>query len=131
MKDFFSHWKHWLLLFAFSLWEHWLSKTKKIIANSTWELISYLIFKKRKEKMEKDIKLGDAGDLDISLSGGKATLQVSVAAPGAALTASASIVVDAGVLVDKLEAAVVKAFPAGAPIESAVFEVLKKALLSV
>lgn len=30
---------HGLLLFGYSLWEYWLGKTKRFVANSTWELI--------------------------------------------------------------------------------------------
>jgi hypothetical protein len=127
--EIINHWRHWLLLLTYSLWEHWLGKTKRIVANSTWELVLWIL---RRKKMEpKDIKLGDAGDLSIALAQGKATVSISVAAPGAALSASASLVVDAGALVDKLEAAVEKAYPAGAPIEAAVFAVLKKALVEV
>lgn len=83
--------------------------------------------------MEKDIKLGTIGDLDISLSGGKAsvTLKAESSVPGMALTAQASMVVtmDAAALADKLFAAIEKASPPGAvPIEEGVKMIVKEAL---
>lgn len=33
--------RHWMLLFAFSIFETWLGRTKKIVANSSWELLAW------------------------------------------------------------------------------------------
>lgn len=37
--------KHVVILLAYSVWEYWLGKTTKVIANSSWELIVYLLKK--------------------------------------------------------------------------------------
>ncbi len=81
--------------------------------------------------MEKDIKLGEFGDLDIKLDKGKITIAAQGAVTGAALSIQAGVVMDVGVLVDKLEALVEEKYPLGMPIEKAVFAVLKSGLLSV
>lgn len=35
--------KHILILFAYSILETWLGKTKKVVANSSWELVFNLL----------------------------------------------------------------------------------------
>lgn len=86
--------------------------------------------------MEKDVKIGNVGDLDLSISGGKALVKVSVgaesAAAGLAVKAELSASLDAGALVDKLFAAIEAASPAGAvPIEEGVKAIVKAAVLAV
>ncbi len=81
--------------------------------------------------MEKDIQLGSVGDLELKLSGGKATLTVKAAVPGAALTAGLVIEMDASVLVDKLFDAIETALPAGKPVEEAIKMAVKAALSSI
>lgn len=78
-----------------------------------------------------DVKLGSVGDLVLAFSAGKASLSVSLAVPQAALTGSVSLSMDAGALVDALEAAVAKAVPATAAFDPAIFGVLKAAVLAI
>jgi hypothetical protein len=82
----------------------------------------------KENTMEKDIALGTAGDLDILFSGGKLTFVVKAATPGAEVSAGMNIVVDGGLLIDKLKAAVEAKFPASAPIDELVFGILKTTL---
>lgn len=82
--------------------------------------------------MEKDVKVGDFGDFDLKLSGGKASLVLNAVVPGAALTVGASAVVDAAVLIDKLFAEIEAKSPAGiAPIEETVKMIVKNAVLAL
>lgn len=91
-----------------------------------------LWFLKGRKNMEQDVKLGSVGDLDLKLSGGKASLMLSAALPAAAASASVGVVIDAGVLVDKLFAAVEAASPPGvAPIEESVKAVVKAAVMAL
>lgn len=81
--------------------------------------------------LDKDIKLGSFGDLDLSFSGGKAQLSLKADVPGAAVTAGIMIVMDATILIDKLKAAIEAKYPASSPIDEAVFALLKSAISSV
>lgn len=81
--------------------------------------------------LEKDVKLGSVGDLQLGFSAGKATLTVSAAVLGGAGSANLGVTLDAGALIDLLKAAVEKAAPASAPVDEAVFAVLKAAVASV
>lgn len=127
-------WFHWLLLFLFSVWESWLGKTKRVIANSSWGILSSLLARvivknKKDKKMEKDIKVGD-GNLEIKIDAGKASLSFDLKVDGAAMTVGAKVEVGADVLVDRLHAAIKAKYPAGAPIEDAVFSLIKAAVMS-
>lgn len=86
--------------------------------------------------MDKDVKLGNLGDLDISIVDGKAILKLSASAdiPEAALSAKAEVVVtmDGAALLDKMFAAIEKASPPGAvAIEEGVKAIVKAALSKV
>ena len=82
--------------------------------------------------MEKDIKLGNIGDLDLSFSGGKAKVEVSVNVEAAALSVGATVSMDAGQLIDKMFSAIEKASPAGAqPIEESVKLIIKAAVAAL
>lgn len=82
--------------------------------------------------MEKDVALGSVGSLDLSISGGKASVVLAAAVPQAALSANVSVVMDASALVDKLFAAIEAASPAGAvPIEEGVKNILKAAVAAL
>lgn len=82
--------------------------------------------------MEKDVALGKVGSLDLSFSGGKASVNVQVAVPEASLTSQVSIVVDAGALIDAVFVAIEKASPVGAkPIEESVKAIVKAAIVAL
>lgn len=87
--------------------------------------------------MEKDVQLGQAGAVKLSLEKGKAVIEIGVAAPavlGGAVTAqaSASASVDSLVLLDMLFAAIEAKSPAGAAaIEEGVKLILKQAVSSI
>lgn len=63
--------------------------------------------------MEKDVKIGDIGDVDFALADGKATVKVTVSkkidAAGVEVDASVEVKMDEKILLDKL----VAALPAG------------------
>lgn len=63
--------------------------------------------------LEKDVKIGDVGDVDFALADGKATVKVTIAksidAAGLEVDASVSVKMDEKLLLDKL----VAALPAG------------------
>ena len=81
--------------------------------------------------MEKDIKLGDLGELDLKIDKGVITFTAKGDVSSASLKMAASLEMDVGLLVDKLEALVEAKYPVGAPIEKAVFAILKSGLQSV
>ncbi len=83
--------------------------------------------------MEKDIKLGSMGDLDLSFAAGKAALKLSaqavVDAAGFNIDASVMASMDSAVLIDKLFAAIEKASPPGIVlIEESVKQIIKEAV---
>jgi hypothetical protein len=84
---------------------------------------------KRESKMseEKEVKLGDHAELDLSLADGKVTISVSAHAEvdGVKAESKNSVVVDGGMLLDKLAALIPGA------VDDAVITVLKAALKSV
>ena len=81
--------------------------------------------------MEQDVKIGTIGDLDVKLEKGLLSVTAKGVFEGAALHVAAGITMDVGLLIDKLEALVLDKYPTGAPIEAAVFAVLKSGLMSV
>ena len=81
--------------------------------------------------LEKDVKLGSVGDLKLDFAAGKATLTVSAAVLSGAGSANLGVTLDAAALVDLLKAAVEKAAPASAPVDEAVFAVIKAAVVSI
>ena len=81
--------------------------------------------------MQDDIKLGSLGDLVLSFSGGKASLTAKASVDGSAVAIEASVVCDAGVLIDQLEAIVAKALPSTAAFDPAVFAVIKSAVVGI
>lgn len=113
-------WKKAGLLFLYLTWNYWRVK-------QTLEGMKH---------MEDNIKLGSVGDLDLALSGGKATVKLSatagVASVGLTAEASMSVTMDSAVLVDKLFAAMEKALPAGAiPIEEGIKLMVKEAISKI
>lgn len=85
----------------------------------------------RGKKMDNKVALGSVGELDLSISGGKASIVVSTLPGNVPASASLSVVIDAGALIDLLKAAIEKKFPASTPIDEAVFAVLKAAVMAV
>ena len=81
--------------------------------------------------MESDLKLGSLGDVVLSFSAGKASLTAKAAVDGSAVSVQASVVCDAGFLIDQLEAIVAKAVPASAPFDPAIFAVIKSAVVAI
>lgn len=81
--------------------------------------------------MEKDVALGSVGTLKLSFSGGKAVVEADASVDAGALTVGAKVVGDAGLLIDQLEAIVAKAIPASAPIDPAIFAVIKSAVMAI
>lgn len=81
--------------------------------------------------MEKDVKIGSVGDLKLNFSGGKAIISASASMDGGAVMVGANVTVDAAMLIDQLEKIVEKAVPASAPIDPAIFAVIKSAVLSL
>lgn len=79
--------------------------------------------------MEKDIKLGALGDLDVKLEAGVLSISVVAAVPGdLGVSAGAQIKCDSQVLLDKIFAAIeAKASPGVAVIEESVKGLIKKA----
>lgn len=77
------------------------------------------------------IPVGSLGSVSLSFSGGKAVVSAQGGVDQGAVTISASIVADAGIFIDQLEAIVAKALPATAAIDPAIFAVIKQALLAV
>lgn len=78
--------------------------------------------------MEQDVKLGTAGDLDIKLVAGKASLTLTLPAAETSVT----VATDASALVAKLFAAIEAASPAGAqPIEEGVKAVVLAAVAAL
>jgi hypothetical protein len=105
-----------------------------LLTHGHWYLIgSYVLHKliKGKSKMEKDIALGSAGKVSLSFSGGKAVVSAAASEDGGAVVINASVVADAGLFVDQLEAIVAKALPATAAIDPAIFAVIKSAVMSI
>jgi hypothetical protein len=73
---------HLFVLMGFGLWEYWLGKTKKVAANSTIELFSWLIKKKEIKMEDKSLvheSLGEVGALDLVIKDDKLSLEVAVA----------------------------------------------------
>lgn len=126
--------KHIYLFFGFSLWEAWLGKTKKIVANSSWELI-FWVFKRLfmgNKTMEKELVQGSKGDVKLTISAGKIRIEASGKLESAGGSAGAFIEEDAGALLDKIFAAIEAKSPAGAvPIEEGVKTMLKEKLLAL
>lgn len=82
--------------------------------------------------MEKDVKVGSVGELQISFAGGKAKVEFEGQLGSAGPQVGANVSEDAGQLVDKLFAAIEKASPPGAqPIEEAVKVIVKNAVLAI
>ncbi len=77
---------------------------------------------------QQEVKLGDVGTLDFDFADGKAIVEVKVAVGVAALEVSAKASIDAVVLIDKLQEAIVKKFPATEALDIAIFEILKEAV---
>lgn len=63
------------LFIVFGLWEYWLGKTKRLVANSTVELLTRL-FTKGDKSMKQLLNVGN-GAIVISEDGGDFTLEVS------------------------------------------------------
>lgn len=122
---------HWVLLFLFSLWEHWLARTKKVAANSTWELFFWVVgrlFKRKEQSVEKEIVKGEAGELKVTVMEGKVRLEGAGEIPGqVGVTAGGFIQCDAEVLVNKLFAEIEKKTPDAV---DAVLEMGKPALIA-
>jgi len=125
---------------GFSVWEYWLGKTKKLAANSSWELIENIgawvirrYFRKGKSNMEKDVKLGTVGDVDLKLEKGIATISISAAVPGdAGIEGGAFVKCDAEKLLGKLFAEIEAKSPAGAvPIEETVKAIIIQAVKAI
>jgi len=77
-----------------------------------------------------NLPLGKVGSLQLSFSGGKAVVALSLALPGGvAVDLQASD--DAGALIDQLAAIVEKALPSTAAIDMAVFGVIKAAVQAI
>lgn len=81
--------------------------------------------------METDIKLGDAGKLVLSFSGGKAIISGQAAVDDGALSIGLSVTADAGMFIDQLEAIVAKALPLTASIDPIIFGAIKAAVLAI
>ncbi len=87
--------------------------------------------------MEQDIKLGNVGDLDLSFSGGKATVKLTagteaLAADGISVKSESSLSMDSSILVDKLFAAIEKASPPGVvALEDGVKIIIKAAITAL
>lgn len=82
--------------------------------------------------MEDKVQLGTVGELDLQLTGGKASLTLTAALPMASASATVSVVVDAGDLVDKLFAAIESKSPAGVVVlEEGVKAVIKAAVMAI
>lgn len=145
-------------LIIFGVWEYWLGKTKKLTSASTLELlfrIAARVLTKGKsmsevksdeapkaaeaapavaaEQPDKTIELGHVGKVVIDFHHGKASVSVSVAAPGdLGLAGQAGITCDAGQLVKALMDAIQKKLPPGASaIVEGVEVILVKAIQAI
>lgn len=123
-----------LLLFAFSIWEYWLGKTKKLVAASSWELLSCGVRRLlgKRKIMDTELVQGPAGDIKLTISGGKIRLEGAGNLSSVGGSAGAFIQEDGNVLLDKLFAEIEAKSPAGAvPIEETVKALLKSAVASI
>lgn len=114
-------------VFAFAVWEYWLGKTKKLAAASTLELIlRKVFFKPKKEELamqneiqpamsaqpDKEIKLGEIGEIEIDFTSGLAMISLSAKVPGnIGIEGGAFIKCDAEQLINKLFEAIEKKLP--------------------
>lgn len=81
--------------------------------------------------MESEVKLGDVGDVDFTFASGKVKVELKVELPGGGASAGAFAQIDAGVLADKLFAAIEAKSPAGVvAIEEAVKSIVKSAIVA-
>lgn len=73
---------HFVIVMIGSAWEYWLGKTKKIVANSSWELLALLAKRliKGETKMEKDLVKGQYGGIVLTESAGNVTLSGTLSA---------------------------------------------------
>lgn len=80
--------------------------------------------------MEKEVKLGDVGELDIKLEGGKITLSLHADIEKAGVQAGVSITANSAVLIDLIKKAVNVKLP-NTSIDDAIFDGLKLILSKV
>lgn len=120
--------KHIILALFYIIWEYVIRKSEKLAALSLLNLV--LPRKKGETIMEHDQNIGTVGKLQLSFSGGKAQLTANATLPGG-LTVAITVADDASALIDQLEAIVAKALPATAPVDPAIFGVIKAAVLAI
>lgn len=134
--------REWGLAICYFLWEHNRLRLEKPIASRLGKLmgrfLAELLLRSNQGeiKMEKDVQVGSAGQVQLTLSGGKATVAInlkeSVAGGAVQGEASISASIDASVLLDQLFAEIEKKSPAGAaPFEEAVKSALKDAVAKI
>lgn len=82
--------------------------------------------------MEKDVKLGSVGDVDVKLEGGVASAQVSASEADGALKEGVVVSGDLGALVDKIKAYVESKSPAALqPAEELAFGLVKSLVVGL
>lgn len=84
------------------VWHYVVTEAKEVAAFFAASAFIYFLKKlfKGRKKMEKDVQLGNVGDLEVKVAEGK--IQLTVQLPGAAT--KVTVEVEANVLIDKLVA---------------------------